>query len=253
MPLSVEKTGRSVQQAINEALEEIGLTDDEVIVEVLDEGDNGLLGLGRRPARVRVTAADEQAAATDDIASDDGGLPADGSFPADGSLPADDYFGDDEYAGDQETPEEADTVAYVASILSGIGIHGKISSFRDTDTLHIDVTGRDCGAAIGRHGETLEAIQYLASLVANKASEERIRVAVDIGGYRRRRENTLINLAERTAEKVSLSGQRISLEPMNPAERRIIHSALQDYLGVTTFSEGEEPERHIVIAPAQES
>lgn len=268
MPLSVEKIGRTVQQAINDALEELGMTDDEVIIEVLDEGEAGLLGLGRRPAKVRVTADEEPAALVDssftgdDSESDGSGYPAEGAYAArrqqlaDGNLPeepADDYFGDDEDAGDQETPEEADTVAYVAAILSGIGIHGKISSFRDGDTLHIDVTGRDCGAAIGRHGETLEAIQYLASLVANKASVERIRVVVDIGGYRRRRENTLINLAERTAEKVSLSGQPINLEPMNPAERRIIHSALQDYPGVTTFSEGEEPERHIVIAPVQET
>ena len=268
MPLSVEKTGRSVQQAINDALEELGMTDDEVIIEVLDEGEAGLLGLGRRPARVRVTADEEPAAVVDssftgeDSEPDEHGYPADGGYAANGRLPADnglpaeladDYFGDDEYAGDQETPEEAETVAYVAAILSGIGIHGKISSFRDGDTLHIDVMGRDCGAAIGRHGETLEAIQYLASLVANKASTERIRIVVDIGGYRRRRENTLISLAERTAEKVSLSSERISLEPMNPAERRIIHSALQDYPGITTFSEGEEPERHIVIAPSQVS
>lgn len=251
MPLSVEKTGRSVQQAINDALDELGKTDDEVIIEVLDEGEAGLLGLGRRPAKVRVTVDEEPEAVVDSsFSGDDSEL--DTASEGLASEPAD-YFGDDEYAGDQETPEEADTVAYVAAILSGIGIHGKISSFRDGDTLHIDVTGRDCGAAIGRHGETLEAIQYLASLVANKTSAERLRVVVDIGGYRRRRENTLINLAERTAEKVSLSGQRINLEPMNPAERRIIHSTLQDYPGVTTFSEGEEPERHIVIAPAQES
>ncbi len=236
MPISIEKTGKTVQQAINDALEELGLTDDDVVIEVLDEGDNGgLLGLGRRPAKVRVTADDQS------------------ETPGDEGLPANEYYGDDdEYAGDPETPEEAETASYVAAILSGIGIHGKISSFRDGDTLHIEVNGRDCGAAIGRHGETLEAIQYLASLVANKYSEERIRVIVDIGGYRRRRENTLINLAERTADKVLNSGHSINLEPMNPAERRIIHSTLQDFPGVTTYSEGEEPERHVVIAPVQE-
>lgn len=236
MPVSIEKTGKTVQQAINDALEELGLSDEEVVIEVLDEGDSGLLGLGRRPAKVRVTA-DEQPDAD----------------PNEG-LPSAEYYGDDdEYAGDPETPEESETAAYVAAILSGIGIHGKISSFREGDTLHIDVNGRDCGAAIGRHGETLEAIQYLASLVANKYSEERIRVIIDIGGYRKRRENTLISLAERTADKVSRTGHSINLEPMNPAERRIIHATLQDFPGVTTFSEGEEPERHIVIAPSQES
>lgn len=236
MAVSIEKTGKSVQQAINEALDELGLSVDDVIIEVLDEGESGgLLGIGRRPARVRVTA-DEVEETTADIQE------------------STEYYGDDDdYGGEPETPAEAETAAYVAAILSGIGIHGKISSYREEDTLHIDVSGQDCGAAIGRHGETLDAIQYLASLVANKVSEERVRVIVDIGGYRRRRESTLISMAERAADKVVRSGQNFSLEPMSPAERRIVHSALQNIPGVMTFSEGEEPERHVVIAPSQDS
>jgi len=245
MPVSIEKTAKTVQQAIQDALEELGLTDDDVVVEVLDEGDSGLLGLGRRPAKVRVTADDEPTFALND------GFPATPETP---ETSDEVYYGDDEtYSGDPETPEEAETVSYVANVLAGIGIHGQISSFREEDTLHIDVNGRDCGAAIGRRGETLEAIQYLASLVANKHSENHLRVVVDIAGYRRRRETSLISLAERTAARVSGSGQKISLEPMNPAERRIIHSALQGYPGVTTYSEGEDAERHIVIAPLSES
>ena len=250
MPISIERTAKTVQQAIQEALDELGLTDDDVIVEVLDEGESGLLGLGRRSARVRVTAAaeEEEEDTAEPNQMDETDLDLTDAMDAD-----DVYYGDEEtYAGDPETPEEAETVSYVAAILSGIGIHGKISSYREDESLHIDVNGRDCGAAIGRHGETLEAIQYLASLVANKHSEEHIRVIVDIAGYRKRRESTLISLAERTAAKVSGSGHPISLEPMNPAERRIIHSALQGYPGVTTYSEGEENERHIVIAPVSE-
>lgn len=233
MALSIEKTGKTVQQAINEALEELGLSVDDVVIEVLDEGEKGgLLGLGGRPAKIRITSDEEPAAVQEQT----------------------EYFGDDEeYAGDPETPEEAETTSYVAAILSGIGIHGKISSYREDDTLHIEVTGQDCGAAIGRHGETLEAIQYLASLVANKISEERVRVVVDISGYRRRREETLIGMAKRAAEKVVRTGTNFDVEPMNPAERRIIHSALQDFPGVMTFSEGEDQERHIVIAPKKES
>ncbi len=237
MAVSIEKSGKSVQQAINDALDELGLSVDDVIIEVIDEGESGgLLGLGRRPARVRVTA-------------EEANLPE-----VSEAQESNEYFGDDdEYAGDPETPEEAEASAYVAAILSGIGIHGKISSFREEDTLHIDVNGPDCGAAIGRHGETLEAIQYLASLVANKYCEERVRVILDIGGYRRRRESALISLAERAADKVAHSGLRYNLDPMSPAERRIIHAALQNFPGVTTFSEGEEPERHVVIAPSQDS
>ena len=150
------------------------------------------------------------------------------------------------------SPEEAETVSYLASVLSGIGIHGKISSYREEDTIFVDVSGRDCGAAIGRRGETLNAIQYLASLVANKVSEKRIRVVLDIAGYRKRRESSLIGLAERTAKKVRHSGRPANLDPMNPAERRIVHSALQGFSGVTTYSLGSDDQRHVVVAPADD-
>jgi spoIIIJ-associated protein len=246
--LSIEKSARSVQQAINDALDELGLSVDDVVIEILDEGESGgLLGLGRKMARIRVTV-DEPV--VDQLPEDE---PVESISEESDAESDTDLFSSESYAGDPETPEEAETSAYVANILSGIGIHGKISSYREGDTLRVDVSGPDCGAAIGRHGETLEAIQYLASLVANKYSEERVRVILDIGGYRRRRESTLISIAERTADKVSRSGQAINLEPMNAAERRIIHSALQNYPGVTTFSEGEDPERHVIIAPSQDT
>jgi spoIIIJ-associated protein len=227
----VEKTAKTVQIAINEALDELGATADDVVIEVLDEGEGGgILGIGRRPAKVRVSLETELA-------------------PSNPETEGQAYYGDDSYSGDPESPEEAEATAYVAAVLSGIGIHGKISSYREENTLFIDVNGSDCGAAIGRHGETLEAIQYLASLVANKASQERVRVILDIGGYRRRREITLISMAEKAAESVVRNGRNFTLEPMNPSERRIVHSALQSFPGVMTYSEGEEPERHVIIAP----
>ncbi len=233
MALMTEKTGKTVEDAINEALEELGLTSEEVIIEVIDEGSaGGVLGIGRRPARVRVSV-DEEAIHPDLGTSEEAPV----------------YYGDDEDSGEPETAEEAETTAYVAAILSGIGIHGKISSYREDDTLHIEISGHDVGAAIGHHGETLDAIQYLATLVANKHVENRLRVSVDIGGYRRRRESTLISMAERAAEKVVRSGRSFRMEPMNPAERRIVHSSLQNFPGVSTHSEGDEPERCVVITP----
>lgn len=236
MALMSEKTGKTVEDAINEALEELGVTPEEVIIEVLDEGvPGGVLGIGRRPARVRVSIA-EETIHPDLAAQDDAPV----------------YYGDDEDSGEPETQEEAETTAYVAAILSGIGIHGKISSYREDDTLHIDISGHDVGAAIGHHGETLDAIQYLATLVANKHVENRLRVSVDIGGYRRRRESTLISMAERAAEKVVRTGHSFRMDPMNPAERRIVHSALQNIPGVTTHSEGDEPERRVVITPVEQ-
>src|SRR5690554_6246270 len=164
MAVTIEKEGKNVQQAINDALEELQVSAEDVLIEVLDEGESGLLGIGRRPARVKITLEDDAATSMQPETS--------AEEPA--------YYGDEEdYAGDPETPEEAETTAYIAAILSGIGIHGKLSSYKEDDTLFIDVDGEDCGAAIGHHGETLEAIQYLATLVANKNSQNRIRVYLD--------------------------------------------------------------------------
>lgn len=233
----VEKTAKTVQIAINEALEELGVTVDEVLIEVIDEGEEGkLLGIGRRPAKVRVSIDETTARETIDVPELE-----DTEEPV--------YYGDEAESEETETNQETEIVNYVAAVLSGIGIHGKISSYWDDETLRIEVTGDDIGAAIGRRGETLDAIQYMTSLVANRHSKERVRVVLDIGGYRYRHENNLISIAERAAESVAASGREYALEPMNPAERRIVHTALQNFSGVTTYSEGEGQDRHIIIAP----
>lgn len=237
MAVSVEKSARTVQEAIDSALLELGASVEEVVIEVLDEGEAGILGIGRKPARVLVTLEGTQGAAAPAAAVEDTA-----------------YYGDDEeYTGELETPEETEAVNFVSRVLAGIGIRGQISSYREETTIFIDVNGSDVGAVIGRRGESLDALQYLATLVACKNSEERVRVVLDIGGYRRRREESLVSLAERTAAKVARSGSRYSLEPMNPAERRVVHTALQGYPGVMTFSEGEEPERRVIVAPVEDA
>ena len=241
MAVSVEKSAKTVQEAIDHALAELGASVEEVVIEVLEEGDSGILGIGRKPARVLVTLEGTLGS----VAAPPAAAVAEGD-PA--------YYGDDEeYANDQETPEETEAVNFVSRVLAGIGIRGQISSYREESTIFIDVNGSDVGAVIGRRGESLDALQYLATLVACKNSEARVRVVLDIGGYRRRREESLVSLAERTAAKVARSGSRYSLEPMNPAERRVIHTALQGYPGVVTFSEGEEPERRVIVAPAEDT
>ena len=229
MAMSVEKSAKTVQEAIDSALQELQASVDDVVIEVLDEGDAGILGIGRKPARVLVTL-------------DSASVPQAVEEPVDTT-----YYGDDEeYAG------ETAAVDFVSRVLAGIGIRGQISSYREDSTIFIDVDGSDVGAVIGRRGESLDALQYLSTLVACKNSEERVRVVLDIGGYRRRREASLVSLAERTAAKVARSGSRYSLEPMNPAERRVVHTALQGYPGVMTFSEGVDPERRVIVAPAEE-
>lgn len=123
----------------------------------------------------------------------------------------------------------------------------KIKYSQDSRNMDIDIEGDDMGILIGKRGQTLDSLQYLASLVANKEADEYIRVKVDTENYRERRKETLENLARNMAFKVKRTKRPVSLEPMNPYERRVIHSALQDDKYVTTKSEGEEPFRHVVV------
>ena len=119
----------------------------------------------------------------------------------------------------------------------------------EEEALRIEMQGDNQGILIGHRGETLDALQYLTSLLVNKGGKDDRRVTLDTEGYRAKREQTLINLANRMAAKVQRSGRRMVLEPMNPYERRILHATLQDNPHVTTHSEGEEPNRRVVIAP----
>jgi len=229
MDKSVTKTAKTVDEAITLAIAELGISEDDAIIEVIDEGTaGGFLGIGKKMATVKVSAPD---AAQEEEAV---------------------YYGDEEtFEGDAVSESEDQAVNFVAEILSGIGIHGKLDSYREDDTIFIRVTGQDCGAAIGRHGETLDAISYLTSLVANKYSEEHIRISLDIGGYKKRREAMLITMAQKAASRAARSGHSVELEAMNPAERRIVHSALQSFSGITTHSEGEDPDRKVIVVPTR--
>ena len=219
MEKTVIKTGKTVDEAIEAALSELGCTKEEATIEVVDEGtEGGFLGLGRKDAEVKVTVNSDEAA------------------PAEKAEASDDtYYGDDE--------------SFVAEVLSGIGIHGNMDSYREDDTIFISVTGSDCGAAIGRHGETLEAISYMTNLIANKHSEQRVHVYLDVGGYRKHREQVIKGLADKAVSRVRRSGRKVVMEAMSPAERRIVHSYLQEVKGVTTHSEGVEPNRCVVVTP----
>lgn len=139
--------------------------------------------------------------------------------------------------------------SFLSDVFSAMNISASASVDYDEaeKLINIDVSGDDTAVLIGKRGQTLDSLQYLASLVANKGTEEYIRVKVDTENYRERRKKTLENLAKNVAFKVKRSRRQVSLEPMNPYERRIIHSALQDDKFVTTHSEGEEPYRHVVV------
>ena len=235
MEKSVTKTGKTVEEAVAAALEELKVSEENAKIEIISAPNNGFLGLGQKMAEVKVTCEvaddssdNEQETAEEEVV----------------------YYGDDEnFEGDAVSEAEDAAVAFVAEVLSGIGIHGNMDSYREEDTIYISVSGSDCGSVIGRHGETLEAISYMTNLIANKHSENRVRVHLDVGGYRKHREQVLINLANKAAIKAKRTGRKVTMEAMNPAERRIVHSHLQTFKGVTTHSEGDEPERRVIVVP----
>ena len=232
---TITKTAASVEEAITAALAELGATEDQVDIEVISEPSAGFLGVGKKDAEVKVTL--KEASADAPIASEE-------------ESDDDTYYGDDEnFEGDTASEAEDAAVNFVAEVLSGIGIHGNMDSYREDDTIYISVTGSDCASAIGRHGETLDAISYMTNLIANKHSEERVHVHLDVGGYKKHREQVLRNLAGKAASRAVRTGRKVDMEPMNPAQRRLVHAYLQDFEGVTTHSEGTEPNRHVVVVP----
>ena len=139
---------------------------------------------------------------------------------------------------------------YVNEVMNLFGIDVKTEASFEDETVNIEIVGdsEEVGKIIGRRGDTLDALQYLTSLVVNKGEENYIRVTIDTENYREKREETLIKLAKRMAGVVSRTKKSVTLEPMNPNERRIIHSALQEYRNITTYSTGKDPNRCIVIA-----
>lgn len=200
----IEMTGRTVEEAVKNALAELKITEDKIEVEVLEEGSKGFLKLlGAKPARIKVKVKR-------------------------------DYI------------YEAKT--FIRDVLNSMGVKAEIKIKEDGDTIKISLTGPDMGILIGYRGETLDSLQYLISLVVNKGHETAYkRVVLDTENYRSKREETLKRLAQKVAGTVRRTGKLIKLEPMNPYERRIIHSALQDDRYVQTFSEGDEPYRRVVI------
>ena len=149
----------------------------------------------------------------------------------------------------EEATPASEAKAFVDGLLSRMGINGEAFPTEGEDgQIVLDIRGEDMGAVIGRRGDTLDAIQYLTSLTVNRGKEEHIRIAIDTEGYRAKREESLQRLARKMAGKVLKYHKNMTLEPMNPYERRIIHSTLQDYKGVTTYSTGTEPNRRVVVA-----
>ena len=224
----LEKTGKNVDEALEQALNELKTTRDKVNIEVIEEAKNGLFGLFSKKAKIRVTLKDA-AAKIGDVVEE-----------ALDNIKADVQAGKEEVQAGKE---------FLQKIFHSMKIEVVMEKFvnKADSTVTLKLHGPDMGILIGKHGQTLDALQYLTNLVANKNSSERIRIIIDVEDYRERRIETLSRLAVRLADKVKRNGERVVLEPMNPHERKIIHMALQNDRRITTLSEGEEPYRKVVI------
>lgn len=235
---TVIETGKTVEEALEKALVALGRSVDEVDYEVLEQPSRGFFGLfGGRMARLRVTEKQEDVTPASPAAAAAAPAGAQPVQPSASTAPA---------AG---TPR-ARAEQFLRDIFRCMGLTVALA-VRETDDGYVyDLSGESLGILIGKHGQTLDALQYLTNLAANRGCEEgRIHVILDVEGYRSRREETLRRLAGHLAEKACRIHAEVRLEPMNRHERKIIHMALQDNYRVSTYSDGDEPYRCVVIAP----
>lgn len=240
----LEKSARTEDDAIAAALAELGLDRDDVSVEILERAKSGFLGIGASPAVVRVSyeAPDEPAPKAEPVKSAPAARPAPAKKAEEPVKTA-----------PVETVDENEDYAAIRSFLSGLlermNVKAEIElSPRENGGVNVNLSGSGMGAIIGRRGETLDAIQHLTNYVVNHGSDKHLHISVDAENYRSKREESLVKLAEKMAEKAVKYKRSMALEPMNSYERHVIHTALQNYEGVTTSSTGVEPNRRVVVS-----
>ncbi len=201
---SIEITAKTVDDAITEGLIKLGTTSDKIETEIIEKGSSGFLGIGSRPAVVKIW---------------------------------------------KKFTIEDHVRNFLSDIFNAMNmtVEINITKSEDDKNINVDLKGDEMGVLIGKRGQTLDSLQYLTNLAVGKQVNEFVKVKIDTEDYRKRRRETLENLARNIAYKVKRTKRSVSLEPMNPFERRVIHSALQNDRYVSTHSEGEEPFRHVVI------
>ena len=230
---TLEKTARTEDEAIAAALAELGLDRDDVSVEILERAKSGFLGIGASPAVVRVSYEAEDEPEPE---------PAPEEVPAPAPVAAPAAVVDD-------NPDYAAIRAFLSGLLERMNVSADMEiAPRDNGGVNVTLSGNGMGAIIGRRGETLDAIQHLTNYVVNRGSDKRLHISVDAENYRSKREESLTRLAEKMAEKAIKYKRSMALEPMNSYERHVIHTALQNYEGVTTSSTGVEPNRRVVVS-----
>ena len=295
---SIESSAKTMEEAVMQGLEKLGVSLGDVSIDIMDEGSKGLFGLiGGKPARVRLTV--KEGAEDPDILStlsirDDEPSPAVDRAPKEKAQPREKTdrapkqekpvtekiiqksapVQKSEKPAKMNVPEKKNapapqatvSTAYADSVLCDpetaaakaqrflmdvthmMGVEVSVDATTDAEgNVRVDMHGDTLGILIGRRGETLDALQYLTSLNVNRGKDEYTRVTIDTENYRSKREEALTRLANRMANRAIKTGRKVVMEPMNPYERRILHSALQQNEAVTTHSEGDEPNRHVVI------
>jgi spoIIIJ-associated protein len=259
---TLEIIAQSIEEAIQQGLDQLGLTEDEVEVEILDRGNKGLFGLGNRQARVRLTVGRTE-------------LPK----PAIITSPVDNHLGDLQPDEDLEADEDEEPVlpdysvdeinltadeqrmvkvarSTVMDLLERMKVNATVTAMfiqpeveGQRPTIWVDVNGNDLSILIGRHSQTLHALQYITSLIVGKELGRSVPLVIDVEGYRSRRQAQLRRLARTMAEQAVKTGRRQALEPMPANERRIVHMELRNFPGVITESIGEDPHRKVTIIP----
>lgn len=253
---NLEIIAPSVEEAIEKGLADLGLPREAVEIEILDEGTKGLFGLGNRQARIRLTviSSDESKDGTTAAVSSAPVLETEQS-PAIEDLEEDLQDVEPPFVEDDYVLDIARDV--VSELLEKMKVRAKVTSeylpasdSRSRVPVRVNVHGDDLSYLIGRQAETLNALQYISSLIINKEIGRSIPLIVDVEGYRERRENQLRQLARRMADQAVSSGRRQVLEPMPANERRIVHIELRENPDVTTESIGEDPRRKVTIIPS---
>ncbi|BCG61705.1 RNA-binding cell elongation regulator Jag/EloR [Paenibacillus sp. URB8-2] len=242
----VVATGKTIEEAVKRGLAQLAADKDKVTVTVLEQPSKGFLGLiGVKDAKVELTLLTEPAP-----------VPA-ASAP---SLPQQnepetrqEAIGDAPRQDSGNPVEEAyqEAVGFIVDVAGSMGLQVEVEVVHGKDAATLQISGPDLGLLIGRRGQTLDALQYLVNIVANRYSDSFIRLVLDAENFRERRKKTLEDLADRLAGRVVRTRKEVVLEPMSPQERKIIHSRLQDHRQVNTFSKGEEPNRRVVITLKQ--
>ena len=276
MARTIEKTGKTVEDALKAAITELGVTESEVDVEILETPSKGIFGFfGTKPARIKVTLK-EVTAPVEEVVEEVVEPPTvvnfkvvpglkdlpkvDAEFVEQEDIPKVDKQAKADLAPKFDEKSTADKISFnreqiidraknfLTELFNAINLDLTINVIEVDDNVVLDLKVSDSALLIGKRGQTIDALQYLTNLAANRSSEDKVRFIIDVENYRKRREETVIKLAKSVADRVVRIRQDIKMEPMSRHERRIVHTTLQDNKRVETHSHGEDPYRYVVVS-----